>query len=180
MCRFEPGIHIGHGEIPVAAMTEETAKVRAERALNNRSLPAGVTLYLKCGDLAYLFSFSSSGTKNASGWIGPAKVIDPTHIDKGTFTVRHVHRPIDVKIGDQRRHMTFRVCLATIHSHMDPHVQAWNDVRTYIDSHRTDGEIELLGYYKTKTGRTRTPQTLGHRDFLCLGSPVCGESLTFK
>ena len=56
------------------------------------------------------------------------------------------------------------VYLAVIHSYMDPYVHAWNDVRSYIDSHCANGKIKLLGYFNTKAGWTSTPQTFGHRD----------------
>ena len=88
-------------EISVGAVLQETAKTRAQRALNTRSLPAGQREKYQVGDLVDFYR--PLGSKDASGWIGPAKVIDPTHLDKGSITMKHVHRPMEVRIGDLRR-----------------------------------------------------------------------------
>ena len=65
-------------EIAVSAMLDETAKVRAQRALQTRTLPAGQLEQFKCGDLVDFFRMP--GTKDASGWIGPAKEIGRAHV----------------------------------------------------------------------------------------------------
>ena len=150
-------------EISVAATVQETAKVRAQRALQTRSLPAGQHEQYKPGDLVDFYR--PAGSKDASGWIGPAKVIDPTHLDKGCITCRHVHRPIEIRIGDLRRHMPFLVFLASSNSFYQKEVASWQNVRHYVTSQVKCGKSVMLGHVCISGKWHRTPQTEGHMAF---------------
>merc|ERR1711978_608802 len=74
-------------EISVAAMVEGTAKARVQRAMSTRTLPAGQLSDYKISDLVDYHRVPSS--KDASGWRGPAKIIDNTNFTRGTVTVRY-------------------------------------------------------------------------------------------
>jgi len=105
-------------EIAVQAMVEETAKVRAGRALNARSQPTVAPGTYKIGDQVDFYR--KGGSKDVTGWTGPATVLDPYHMDRGTITIRHLHRPVDVQVGDIRFHLPFLVYLAAETSALDP------------------------------------------------------------
>ena len=151
-------------EISVAAVLQETAKTRAQRALNTRSIPAGQREKYQPGDLVDFYR--PLGSKDASGWIGPAKVIDPSHLDKGSITVRHVHRPIEIRIGDLRRHMPFLVFLASSNSTFCREVASWVHVRNYVSSKVNSGKSFILGYIQDDKGKWQyAPQTQSHADF---------------
>jgi len=130
-------------EISVGAVLQETAKTRAQRALNTRTLPAGQREKYQVGDLVDFYR--PLGSKDASGWIGPAKVIDPTHLDKGSITVKHIHRPMEIRIGDLRRHMPFVVFLASSHSALYNQVASWTYIRDFVSSKVNSGKSFMLG-----------------------------------
>ena len=73
------------------------------------------------------------------------RVIDVTHMDKGTIAIRHVRRPVECRIGDLRRHMPFFVFLAASNSFLGHAVTTWTDCRATVDSHGGKGEQILLG-----------------------------------
>ena len=100
-------------------------------------------------------------------------MIDPFHLQDGTITIRHVHRPIEVRVGDLRRHMQFLVCwiLAGQTSALYLVVKNWTDVRMYVESHLTLGKQATIGQVKTPKGWKETPQTSEHREFCRLVFP---------
>ena len=132
-------------EIAVESMVQETAKVRAERALNTRSLPAGQREDYKMGERVDFYRPSS--TKEASGWIGPAKVLDPTHMHRGTVTIKHIHRPIEVRVGDLRKHIAFWLEEACMHwySAFGQTQRAWTECRLDIQNKIPKGTTLHIG-----------------------------------
>ena len=149
-------------EIAVQAMIQETAKVRAERAIHTRTLPPGQLEQYKPGDLVDFYRPPDS--KDASGWIGPAKVIDPTHMERGTITIRHVHRPIEVRIGDLRRHMQFLVFLSAVHSACYTKCTSWMGVKLAVEAAAVKGRPALLiGYVQNPDGSWK-PTKAFHTD----------------
>ena len=147
-------------EISVAAMIEETAKTRASRALQSRSRPAGERSNYKCGDLVDFYR--PGGSKDASGWIGPAKIIDPTHINRGTITIRHIHRPVEVRTGDLRHHLPFFVFLAQIYSAYSGAVGSWHECRAKVDVLASNGKNIVFGNVYSQGKWRTTPATLQH------------------
>ena len=122
-------------------MIQETAKLRVERAQLTRTLPPGQREKYQPGDLVDFYRPPDS--KDASGWIGPAKVIDPTHMERGTITIRHVHRPIEVRIGDLRRHMQFLVFLSAVHSACYTKCTSWMGVKLAVEAAAVKGRPAL-------------------------------------
>ncbi len=156
-------------EISVQAMVEETALQRTQRALQTRTLPAGEREGYQCGDLVDFYR--EPGTKDASGWIGPAKVIDPHHMSEGTITVKHVHRPIEIRVGDLRRHMQFAVFLAAIGSAYSGECVTWRDCRMYIETHLKDNTTALMGDALSAPGMSE------HRQFAKTVTPFLARIL---
>ena len=152
-------------EIAVGAMIAETALHRAQRALNTRTIPAGEREKYQPGDLVDFYR--PPGSKDVSGWTGPAKVIDPFHLQDGTITIKHVHRPIEVRIGDLRRHMSCLVYWQLAHpaSAVSNTVHSWTDVRMYIESHVPNGKGVLLGVHQSRDQWVMTSQTPQHQKF---------------
>ncbi len=102
-------------EISVQQMVEGTARVRTDRALRTRTLPAGEREEYKIGEQVDFYRPPAS--KDISGWIGPAKIIDISNISRGTITVRHrTEMPIEVRLQDLRRHLAFLVFLGAPHA----------------------------------------------------------------
>ena len=73
-------------EISVHQMVEGTARARIARAMDTRTLPAGQGRDFKIGDEVDFHR--GQGSKDTSGWKGPARVIDNTNLSRGTVTVR--------------------------------------------------------------------------------------------
>ena len=77
-------------EIAVATMMEGTAADRLSRALRSRTRIAGESLNLKPGDLVDFYR--APFTKDISGWLGPAKVVNTTEVDNGNIDVKRQGR----------------------------------------------------------------------------------------
>jgi hypothetical protein len=165
-------------EISVQAMIEETAKLRASRALQTRTIPAGQLEQYKPGDLVDFYR--PIGSKDAAGWTGPAKIIDPTHLDKGTITIRHVHRPIEVRIGDLRRHLPFLVFLAAEYSSMNRQALTWSMCRMYVDSHVGEHKTITIGHMFSGGKWNVCPQTRDHLKFYHSAILFARNCLGFK
>ena len=58
----------------IAAMVQETAQMRLQRALSSKTRVAGEQLELQKGDLVDFWR--KPATKDESGWRGPAWVVD--------------------------------------------------------------------------------------------------------
>jgi len=152
-------------EIAVQAMIEETAYVRAQRALQTRSVPTAWPGQLKPGDLVDFFR--PGGSKDLSGWTGPARVIDPTHTGEGTITIKHVHRPIEVRIGDLRPHISLLVFSAAIMSALARQIATWHTIRAFIESNCKSGTPLLLGWVGSDRCQPKlTPQSKPHFSFV--------------
>ena len=92
-------------------MVEGTAKARLQRAWKTRTAPAGQSHDYKVGDLVDFHRVM--GSKDASGWKGPAKIIDTTNISRGTVTVRYLRDlPIEARVQGVRQHMEHLVLWA--------------------------------------------------------------------
>ena len=80
-------------------MIEGTAKARISRAMNTKTLPAGETRNFRPGDLVDYYR--KPGSKDTSGWKGPAKVVDITEMGRGILTVRFQRAvPINVQASE--------------------------------------------------------------------------------
>ena len=134
-------------EIAIQSMIEETARKRAERALSSRTRPSGQREDYKPGELVDFFR--KGGAKDATGWTGPATVVDPTHIERGTVTIRHIHVPMECRLQDLRRHQMFLVFLAAVHSAMGKSRTVWGYIRNAIEQLRS-GVCLVLGSVLTK------------------------------
>ena len=106
-------------EISVQVMVEGTAQARIKRALNTKTRPAGQIFEYKIGDLVDFRRTAS--TNDASGWKGPAKLIDNTDITPGTLTVSYQRdMPIKVRLQDVRRHLDYFCFMAAPHTPCKP------------------------------------------------------------
>ena len=88
-------------EIAVATMMEGTAHDRLQRALRSKAGTPGQQLELKPGDLVDVYR--APYTKDHSGWLGPATVVNTTEIDKGSIDVKWQSRVFSVSIRHVRR-----------------------------------------------------------------------------
>ena len=80
-------------EIAIQTMVQATAQARAQRALNTRTLPAGQTHEYHTGDL---FDFwTDPGSRDFSGWRGPARIIDMSQLSHGTIGIKHGHHNME-------------------------------------------------------------------------------------
>ena len=66
-------------EVAVQAMIEGSARERIQRALNTRTTMAVEKLDLKIG--GEVDFYREPNTKNVSGWLGPATVVDLSKIN---------------------------------------------------------------------------------------------------
>ena len=132
-------------EIAIQSIMQETAKVRISRALSTPTLEAGEREQYKAGDQV---DYHHKDIKDRSGWIGPATVVDATHIQRGTVTVKHLTRPIEIKLGSLRRHSEFLVFLATLCSAYHNQTHAWQFIRNFIERMDT-GRVLVLGTVPT-------------------------------
>ena len=118
-------------EISVQQIMEGTARERAARALNTRSLPPSKIMELNVGDKVDFFR--TPNNKDVSGWQGPATVVDVTTADRGNIWIKHIHRPMVCRLGDERLHIPFLVLLAHFRSLMSRQVATWHDACNQVE-----------------------------------------------
>jgi len=63
-------------------MVDGTAQARLQRATKTKAIPPGQRLDLKVGEEVDFYRKPDS--KDASGWMGPAKVTDLTRLTRGS------------------------------------------------------------------------------------------------
>jgi hypothetical protein len=129
--------------ISIQAMVEGTARARVKRALTTKTRPAGQSHDYKNGDLVDFHR--APFTKNASGWRGPANIIDNTNITRGTLTVTYQRdMPIEVRLQDVRRHLDYFCFMAAKSSPLDAGLAEWAKIRTLVDE-QPPGKLAQLG-----------------------------------
>ena len=100
-------------EMALAAMVQESAQMRLERALNSKTRLAVEQLELQPGDLVDFWR--KPATKDESGWRGPARVVELGNKDgdeSSATTVKWQGRSLQVRTQDLRRALVYLVHLA--------------------------------------------------------------------
>eukprot|EP00969_Alexandrium_andersonii_P352148 15437035-Alexandrium_andersonii.AAC.1 len=67
-------------------MVEGTAQARIKRAMRTKTQVPGQAHDYKLGELVDFYR--AGGSKDTSGWKGPAKIIDASNISRGSVTIR--------------------------------------------------------------------------------------------
>ena len=132
-------------EIVTEAMVQATAAMRAQRAMQTRTLSAGQSREYKTHDLVDFYR--PPNNKDICGWMGPAKVVDNSHPEHGTITIRHANVPFECRFQDIRAHIPYLVFLAQGFSAYGNYVQAWNHLKLAVDM-LSRGSAVLLGMIK--------------------------------
>jgi len=127
-------------EIAVQSMVDGTARARLGRALTTKTLPAGEREGYEVGE--EVDHYRPPGCKDASGWIGPSKIVDLTKVTDGIITIRHNQNLKDCKVGDVRRHLAF-LCFLAILGHFNG--PTWPDVKTVVER-LSKGKFLTLGW----------------------------------
>ena len=130
-------------EIAVQAMIEGTARARLGRAIRTRSLPSGQTSNYQVGDSVDYYRKPS--TKDLSGWLGPATVIDVTDLSRGTIGIKFQNNRMNCRLADLRHHLHFLCRMAAPNSAMDLPRPVWTTFRT-IAEQSVDGHPSHLGW----------------------------------
>ena len=97
-------------EIALQQMIEGTARPRLGRALNTKTLSAGQIEGYKVGEEVDFCQPPS--TKDVSGWMGPATVVDVSELSRGHISARLQRGTIVCRLADVRRHLHFLCLLA--------------------------------------------------------------------
>ena len=130
-------------EIAVQAMVEGTARARLGRALQTRSLPAGQAAKYELGQLVDYYRKPNS--KDISGWIGPATIIDITDLSRGTIGVKFQNNKMNCRLGDVRRHLHFLCLMAAPNSAADLPRPMWTVLRTIVEQ-AVEGQPLHIGW----------------------------------
>ena len=125
-------------------MIEGSARARLGRALNTRSLPAGQAVNLQVGEEVDFYR--QQYKKDASGWFGPAKLLDVPQVTSGVVTVRWLSRPMEVRLQDVRRHLYFLALLAGPDT-VGLTGSVWSYIRRTVGM-MTFGKMTQLGYIR--------------------------------
>ena len=92
-------------EIVIQQMIEGTARARLGRALRTKSLAPGETVDYKINEEVDFYRLPTN--KDTPGWTGPARIVDPTQIQRGTIGINHQGRTLTCRLGALRRHLSF-------------------------------------------------------------------------
>ena len=168
-------------EITVRHMVEATAQLRAERALGTRSLPAGQAADYRVGEEVDVYR--PQGTKDISGWLGPARITSIDNIASGSIGVKYLGRPFDARLGDVRRHIALFVFLAAASSAFGSYQQIWLDLQQHTEKLSAGATLTLGTIFTPQGSWTTTRDTEKHAQFfyqavffatVCIGwKPTC-------
>ena len=130
-------------EIAVQAMVEGSARARLGRAAKTRSLPAGQAANYQLGELVDFYR--PAGSKDISGWAGPATVVDTASISRGTLGIKFSGRPMNCKLGEVRRHIAFMSLLAAEYLPTNLTRSVLSEIQLQFSKMRT-GDVHHLGW----------------------------------
>ena len=146
-------------------MIEGSARARLGRALNTRTTMPAQKLNLKVGEEVDFYRSQTS--KDASGWFGPAEVIDVSRATRGVVSVRWQSRTLDVQLPSLRRHLHF---LALLTAQEDAelafpsvHGNVWSAIRNTADK-LAAGRLVQVGFHQqgdrwiTASSNSRFPE----------------------
>ena len=119
-------------EISIQAMVEGSARARLGRAMNTRSTPSSEHLNLSVGEEVDIFR--APNTKDISGWLGPAEVIDVSRAGRGIISVKHQSRVMEVQTQNIRRRLHFWTFLTTDVLHSEVHNSVWQYIRHALEN----------------------------------------------
>ena len=97
-------------EVSVQAIVEGSARARLGRAQNTRTTMTAESLNLQVGE--EIDFFRPQGTKDVSGWFGPATVVDVSKATRGVITLRYQNQVTEAMLQNVRRHLHFWTALA--------------------------------------------------------------------
>ena len=95
--------------------------------MNTRSTPLSEHLKLSVGEEVDIFR--APNTKDDSGWVGPAEVIDVSRAGRGIISAKHQSRVMEVQTQNIRRHCHFWTFLTTKGLHSEVHNSVWQFFR---------------------------------------------------
>ena len=90
-------------------MIQGSAAARLGRALSTRSTQAAPTYELRVGSEVDFYREPSA--KDASGWAGPAEVVDLSQQDRGIVTIKWHGKQMQVMLSRIRRSLRFMIFL---------------------------------------------------------------------
>ena len=155
----------------IQAMLQATSESKTQRANKSKTRAAGEMLELANGDLVDFYREPIS--KDNSGWLGPATVIDLTQLKEGQLTVRWQGRAILCRVQDVRRALIFCSFLS-VHNADSPISVLMGAAERYR------GKVLRLGWFKNKGTWRPFEDNLSHPRVLIAGLHVaaCHLQLT--
>ena len=113
-------------EIAVQSIVEGSARARLGRALNARTTMSAENMNLRVGE--EIDFFRPQGTKDASGWFGPAVVIDISKATRGVITLRFQGQVTEAMVQNVRRHLHSLVYQAAALRRPFHHTNVWETI----------------------------------------------------
>ena len=107
-------------------MVEGSAAAQLSRAMNTRTTRSAEALDLHVGDQVDFYK--TPNTKDASGWYGPATVIDTSKASRGVITIRYNNQVTEAQLPNLRRHMAYWTLLASPAMQTFHTVSAWETI----------------------------------------------------
>eukprot|EP00971_Amphidinium_carterae_P331793 6465576-Amphidinium_carterae.1 len=135
-------------ELALENIVRENARRRLEAAAKSRATPAAEELQLEIGDMVEFYSKPTH--KDASGWRGPAKVVDLSNATHGNIGLNFQGRPMIRSIRDLRKALVYVVFLVPDQQQLANHgiSQPLTVVRQYLHSLPL-GHLEWFGPVRT-------------------------------
>ena len=115
-------------EIAVKSIVESTAAARMKRAAKAHTRMPGEALQLQTGDLIEFYR--DSGSKDVSGWRGPAVVTDVSSISAGVIHCKWQGRLFSVKVGEVRRALVY---LTFLQFNRGQEAQPWRYLVQFVE-----------------------------------------------
>ena len=158
-------------EVSLTKMIEAQAKMRLQRAMSDRTRPAGQLMDLKPGDL--IDFHRKEQQKDVPGWRGPARVTDLSRIDEGVIQFDFQGRSMSARPADVRRALMHLVFMAA--ASRGPRTSPWDVVARMLGCMQMMSWM-TLGWELRSGGWSMTAETPKHYDvyLAALHCAACG------
>ena len=120
--------------------------------MNTRTTMTAENLKLQVGE--EIDFFRPQGTKEASGWFGPAVVGDVSKATRGVVTLRFQNQVTEAMLQNVRRHLHFLVYLAAPLRRPFHHTRVWDTI-TKVPEQLAPGVLRQFGQVCDFQGRHR-------------------------
>ena len=146
-------------EVSVQAIVEGSARARLGRTTNTRTTASSSTLNLQVGE--EIDFIRQPGTKDTSGWYGPATVVDISKAARGVITLRFQNQVTEAMVQNVRRHLHFLTYLAAPIRRAFHATSVWDTIAALVEK-QANTTTRQFGHIWHQSGWVRAAADAQH------------------